>query len=104
VTPFRKQQTASSDLNLVQEAVDNSIRSMQSRELLNGTLITGVTLDNVAFKQVPHNLGRKPNGYLIVGRSANAVVWDDAAGNAALADKSLKLRASAAVTVALWVF
>lgn len=50
---------------------------------------------------VTHNLGRKPSGYLVLTRSANAVIYDGTTENS---DSSLFLRASAAVTCSIMIF
>ena len=46
--------------------------------------------------RVPHDLGRLPAGYLVVGRSANANVYD---GIDASTESELVLRSSATATV-----
>jgi len=51
--------------------------------------------------QVGHNLGRAPNGYIVVGRSASMTVYDGA--QAADAD-NLYLRSSATGTARILVF
>jgi hypothetical protein len=71
-------------------------------------IIDGVWLQGVALTtgdtEVAHRLGKRPcRGYIVTKRSANAVVYD---GTAAPSDvnRAIVLKASAAVTVDLWVW
>jgi hypothetical protein len=104
VIPFKKRRTGDYQLDAVQDAVDDSIRSVQLCPLLDGVLLKDVKLVAAGFTQVEHDLGRVPVGYAVLRRNANAVVYDDFTGNESLADRCLKLRSSADVTVTLWVF
>ena len=68
--------------------------------LLNGVLLTGVELGSTAT-QVPHSLGREPQGWIIVNKNADANVWQSSKD---LSKAFVTLQASADVTVDLWVF
>lgn len=62
---------------------------------------TFVSADLTAAEtEVRHGLGRLPNGYIVVGSSAAASVFNTTASTAT----SLFLKASGAVSVKLWVF
>mgnify|MGYP000376048240 FL=1 len=88
-------------LNRVQDRIKVFADVVASIPLLEGRLLT-VTLAAGAFTPVSHGLGRRPTGYLVVRRNANAVLWDQA--DAADANAFLYLQPSATVTVTLWVF
>ena len=75
--------------------------ALVANQLLEGRLVT-VTLTAGAFTQVTHGLGRQPQGYIVVRRNANAVIWDQPNGTDANA--FLYLQPSATVTATLWVF
>ena len=91
--------------NIEDEGVHRAVEEILARvnligtgPLNNGSLVTDVDLSTSSLK-VPHKLGRKPTGYLITKRSANAIVYGDT-----LSDRFLTLTASATVTVDIWVF
>lgn len=50
---------------------------------------------------IPHFLGRVPSGYLVVGKTAAADVYD---GSTSWTDRVIYLKASAAATIRLEVF
>lgn len=94
------------DINHIEdENVQRAFRQILDRlntigggALANGTLVRDVALTTSSVK-VPHTLGRKPRGYIVTKRNANAVVY-----NGDFSIRFLNLTASAAVTVDLWVF
>lgn len=88
-------------LNRVQDRIKVFADVVASIPLLEGRLLT-VTLAAGAFTPVSHGLGRRPTGYFVVRRNANAVLWDRA--DATDANAFLYLQPSATVTVTLWVF
>lgn len=100
---FRKLVTGVPAIDRIQDAIGDSVRSIQACPLIDGVLIRDVNILAAAFKQVEHGLNREPHGYLVVSRNVNAVVWDDQSNNE-LSSRCLKLRASVDVTVSLWVF
>lgn len=65
-------------------------------QLINATLINGTTIVN-------HKLGRKLQGWFIVGINSAATVFDNQATNQT-PQLTLSLTSNAAATVALWVF
>ena len=65
-----------------------------------GRLITGVVLSTTAY-DLSHGLGRRYKGYDIVKRSAAAHVYDSESDDDT---RFLRLTASSAVTVSIYVF
>ena len=98
---FAKVQVDDDALNRVQDRIKQVTDALVANQLLEGRLLT-VTLTAGAFTPVSHGLGRRPTGYIVVRRNANAVLWDRA--DAADANAFLYLQPSATVTVTLWVF
>lgn len=98
---FAKVQVDDDALNRVQDRIKQVTDALVANQLLEGRLLT-VTLAAGAFTPVSHGLGRRPTGYLVVRRNANAVLWDQ--DDAADANAFLYLQPSATVTVTLWVF
>lgn len=95
--PLRKLTTDSPELNQVQEYMQQALAPVFGCPLLSGvhietTLATGT-------QSVAHKLGRKPQGYIIVGKSANIDVWGNTFSKA-----NLELQSSGAVTVKIWVY
>jgi hypothetical protein len=86
--------------------VDRALRQIEKR-LKVCALTDGHQLDDVELttttKTVAHKLGRRAQGYIVVGRDAAEIVYDENAGKADLAT-NLHLSASGAVTVSLWVY
>jgi hypothetical protein len=83
---------------------------------LNPIVLDGILLEKItsggnqiditigtATTLVPHGLGRKIQGWQVVDTLADARIWRDSTSTADLA-RFLPLRASASVTIKLWVF
>ncbi len=98
---FAKVQVDDETLNRVQDRIKVVTDALVANQLLEGRLVT-VTLTAGAFTQVTHGLGRQPQGYIVVRRNANAVIWDQP--NSTDANAFLYLQPSATVTATLWVF
>lgn len=86
-------------LNQAQDNIANAVDRLSGVEILDGQLLRDVVLASGVANQVPHKLGRALIGYEVVRRNAQAIIWDTAAD-----DKFVTMRASATVTVTLWVF
>lgn len=75
--------------------------------VLSSPIVSGLQLNNVALANgttvINHKLGRKLQGWLIVGINANATIHDNQATNQ-MSDLTLSLTSNAAVTVNLWVY
>lgn len=97
---FKRTNTSDQDLSQLQQRLGEFFQPLITNPLLDGVLITDVSLSSVETK-VEHKLRRKPIGYIVVAKNADANVWtsDDK-----LSTAYLTLQASAAVTVSLWVF
>lgn len=65
-------------------------------------MLTGVALIN-GSTTINHKLGRKLQGWLIIGLNGAASIYDNQANNS-MKDKTLVLVSNAAVTVNLMVF
>lgn len=91
------------DLDGVNRALDELRAKLGP--LFDLALLDGLLLEDVAIAatdtHVSHLLGREIRGWIVVGKNADARVWRTSTARAA---SVLTLRASAAVTVSLWVF
>ena len=75
----------------------------QSRRLKDVPLLDGLELDaevTTTAAAFPHKLGRKPRGWIVTDKDADARIWRTEAFDA----KTLTLRSSATVNVKVWVF
>lgn len=93
-------QVADEDLRKVQDRILAVLNPLARTPVVDGVLVTGVAL-SATPTDVSHKLQRMPLGYLIVGLSADARVWETRANRSST---RLTLTASAAATVDLWVF
>ena len=73
LTPFRKIFTKDKDLTTVQSMIDNVLKSYE-KVLLDGIVITA-TFSGVTTLEVEHKLGRLPQGWLVIDKSAKTDVW-----------------------------
>jgi hypothetical protein len=89
-------------LSKVQDNVDAAFSTLQrDNPFLNGVFVTATiqTFDTA----VDHGLQRALNGYIIVGRNANAVIYTSTTNNLRPTDLIL-LKASATVTANIYFF
>jgi hypothetical protein len=79
----------------------------QLNPVLNNPLVAGLLLENIALINgttiINHKLGRKLQGWLIVGINAAATVYDNQATNQN-PQLTLSLTSNAAAIVSLWCF
>jgi hypothetical protein len=86
----------------LQDAVGKVLDVVTAVQMLDGTLITSKAIATTTTK-ITHKLNRAYVGWWVVSPQGPGVVYEDANANV---DKSttIALRASADVTVSLWVF
>lgn len=87
------------DLQRVQDAVQDAVGGLCGNPMLQGKLLQDIELDASDDEAVAHGLGRVPTGWQIVDRSGDARVW-----RVSWDGKQIVLRASAAVTISIYVF
>jgi hypothetical protein len=104
VKPFKDVHIEEDDIHGSVERLSDSIRRALSgitqSDIISGSLLTDISLSTAA-RRIEHKLGRKPLGYIVVKRDANAVIYDE---DEQRQDLFLNLIASADVTISLWVF
>lgn len=79
-----------------------AINPVLSNALIDGQLLEGIKLVN-GVTVINHGLGRKLQGWFIVGINAAATVFDNQATNQ-MPQLTLSLTSNAACTVSLWCF
>lgn len=97
-----KQIAGSEELNRVQDNIDTAFNPFLNSEIVDGILLTNIPLVT-GVNEINHKLGRILQGWIPVGQSANANIWDSQATNIRKA-RTLILNSSANLTISLWVF
>lgn len=90
---------------VVQRALDSLVDTLRRVLLcpfLDGVLVANVSVSSSGYTNVPHTLGRKPRGYIVVQNSnATMLVEDETQRTAAFL--SLK-SGSGSLTTDIWVY
>lgn len=103
IPPFRKGKMPERVLQDLQDAVSAVLDPLvRLVALIHGRLIANVALSTTPVN-VEHKLDRPLVGWIVVRKNADARIWEDQATTVD-GSKFLRLDASAAVTVTLWVF
>ena len=97
--PWKRVTTGDPVIEELQDNAEPIMKQVEKAFSLNGVLLKNKTIDGVTI--VPHGLGRVPQGFTVIRRRGNVVVYADQDNSSA---KTLTLIASAEVEVDLWVF
>jgi hypothetical protein len=90
------------DWNMAQNRWASILNPVVNSPIINGHMLSNIALAN-GTTVINHLLGRKLNGWIIVGIDGAATVYDNQATNQ-LQDLTLSLTSNAAVTAQIWVF
>lgn len=101
--PFSKIGFGDSELGRLESNIENSFNPILSKEILEGSFLQNIALTTGVTNKVSHGLQRPVNGYIVVKKSADSVVYDSELTNT---NKGvfLELLCSADTIVSLWVF
>lgn len=93
-------------LQRFQANIQTPVEALLQTPIVDGTLVTGQTIPASGKLTVAHGLGRRANGVLVVGASAQVslpymVPADQTSPNGAVV---LSFTGGAGATVSLWVF
>jgi len=100
---FRKLNTASRDLNLVQDNVEEAIGDLGNNSFFNGIILKDIELTSGQDNIISHKLGRKLIGWTLVRKRGLGDVYDLQDSNST-PFLTLILRTSVSVTVDIRVF
>lgn len=103
IQPFRKIRANDPVVEQLQRAVEDPLKDISSRLILDGQLLRDVVLTSGSDTVIDHKLQRNLVGWLVVRSNAAATYYDKQATNLT-PDLTLVLRTSATATVTLWVF
>ena len=101
VKRFRRVRTGNPEVQALQAALAPLLDGLAAIPVLDGRLVKAQMLTPGQDNPVNHGLGRTPAGWILAGQNAQAGVWEVAGTTPG---KTLILRASALVTVNLWIF
>lgn len=102
IPTFKKLFTERREVQQFQENVAEVLDFIGKKEILDGTILKDVAV-LTSTTNINHGLGRELIGWIIIGKSLDARVWDEQSSNDEKT-RVLALKASAAVTVSIWVF
>jgi hypothetical protein len=85
-------------LNKIQGNIESKLDEYDKAPFIKGVELTATV--NTSDTSIDHGLGQIPVGYLILSQNANSVIWL----SGSFTKTSLTLRASATVSITLWVF
>ena len=93
------------DLNtsFIQDNAKKAIDQLQGKDIIDGLLLKNISLVSGTDKIIQHGLGRQWLGWIPVRKSATCDIFESSTINSAL-QSTIILRASANVTISLWVF
>lgn len=87
------------DLMALQDNVSGWTEQLRNQAILPGRLIENQIIETTNT-DLSHGLGKELTGWVIVRSNADARIWEPTGATSGI----LRLRASATVTVSLWVF
>lgn len=103
VKNYERVSTTDPNIRKIQYRIEETLRPITDSAIIDGRLINDIDLASGTSTKIAHKLGRKLNGWIVVGKSAGQHVYDENAGQTDLGTH-LHLTAGGTVTVNVWVF
>jgi len=100
---FKKLNTSDRDQNLIQDNIEDAINSIVLTAFLNGNTLENVALVTGQDNSIAHKLGKKLQGWVVIGQDTAAVVYDNQSANNT-PSLTLLLKTTVNCTVKLYVF
>jgi Tfp pilus assembly protein PilN len=85
---------------LAQTKWASTINPILALPILQGNLITAISLIAGTPKSINHLLGRMPQGWFLVDNTSNAVIWR----SSDFTQYTVTLETSVTTTVSIWIF
>lgn len=101
IPAFRVIRTTVRDIQKLQDALARVFNAIQTKEILDGRLISDIVIETGTPKEINHGLGKPIRGWIITDINADANVYRSASTTP---NSTFVLNASANCTVSLWVF
>jgi hypothetical protein len=90
-------------LTQIQDNIDIGLSQLQNAPFQNGVLVVVLLSSGGADNIINHGLDRVAQGWTIVGKDAQADIWESSTVNN-FKSKQIILKASATVTAKLYIF
>lgn len=103
VKRFKKIKAKNSDLNQVQQNVEEVVNPIINAQIVDGVLLRNLKLCALEANLITHKLGRPALGWIVVRQRADSRIWDIQDANV-LKTSSIALTCSHDVEVDLWIF
>jgi hypothetical protein len=100
---FKKVASGNEDTAKLQERLDEFFVPISKCPLIDGVLLTNISIPTGSTVTVSHKLGRELIGWMIVRNRSQAIIWDSQDANV-FKQRTLALNSSANTVVDLWVF
>lgn len=100
---YERVNLTSPELREFEYRIEETFRPITTSTIIDGRLISDIDLASGTVSKIAHKLGRKLQGWVIVGKGAAQHVYDNNSGQSDL-DEYIHLTAGGTVTVNVWVF
>jgi len=101
IPSFRVIRTTVRDVQKLQDSLARVFNAIQTKEILDGRLISDIEIVTGTAKEINHGLAKPIRGWIITDINADANVYR---GTSTTPNSTFFLNASANCTVSLWVF
>jgi hypothetical protein len=98
---YKKLRTGDRIIDGIQDNIDTVISPIATNDFVYGNILKNITLTFGVANIVKHKLGREAQGYIIIKRNTDGIVWDTSND---FPDRNLTLHSSKDVIVNLYVF
>lgn len=99
---FRAIRTSVADIQRLQESLSKVFNGIQTKQIIDGRLLTDVSLFTGQINEVNHGLGKPYRGWIIVDKDADANVY--VTTQSQTPNATILFQTSADVIVSLWLF
>lgn len=101
---LERHRTDDVDLEAIQDNIADALQPLLNNPLINGGVLLAPVALTTATSEVAHGLGRTLRGWVVVDKDANARIWRVASPANPNSARTIRLTASSAVNVTLYVF
>jgi hypothetical protein len=104
--PFQSINSTDQDLQLIQDNISKVIQPLENMPMVNGVVLTSVSLTSGQDNLIRHGLNRAPQYFIILMTKTNSTYWSPTTSslNNSNVDRTyINLRCSTTSTVTVWV-
>lgn len=103
LAPFQQANTTTFEGSSIAQSISDMLRPLLAKEILDGRLVSEISLATGVTNHVSHKLQRAIQGWIVVKSNADSRFWDGEDSNINR-QAFLDLHCSANCVVSLWVF